>query len=188
MIIKAIKNANVKGYLKLGIDTGEGLAWLLVSEGQYNGLGAPAVNQEIDEDVFRLLSAFEEYNRAKKKALNILAFGDNSKKALITKLSRAGISRAVAERVLAELEERGYINEERQLLRIIENEVNLNLHGARKIIARLYPKGYSVQQIKSAIHTLEREGKIDFLKTKEKLLDGVADEEEKRKILYKKGF
>jgi len=188
MIIKAIKEANVKGYLKLGIDTGEGISWFLISKGQYESIPVQNVGDELDEDSFRTVLHFEEYNRAKKKALNILAFGDNSVRELKLKLSRAGISRAICENVTDEMIRLGYINEERQLLRIIEKEVNLNLHGARKILAKLVPKGYSAEKIKSAIRTLELEGKIDLQQTRKKLILGVESEEERRKLLYKNGF
>ena len=188
MKIKSIKTSNVKGYLKLLVDTGDGDLCFVLSSSQYEALGSPASSCEISEDDFRILSKSDEYNRAKKRALNILAFGDNSERELILKLKRAKISHGVAEKIVAEMKQLGYINEERQLLRLVECEANTKHHGAKKIVARLVPKGYSTEKIKSAIRELEHCGKIDFAETKRKLLDGVFDEAERRKILYKNGF
>ena len=188
MFIKAIKTANVKGYLKLLVDTGEGHVWFLLSESQYDALGRPAPCDEISDEDFRVITSGDEYNRAKKKALNILAFGDNSVRELIQKLSRAGISRAVSCAVTEEMIKLGYIDEERQLMRLVENEANVKLSGSKKIFAQLAKKGYAPEKIKSTIRRLEIEGIINFEENKKKLLAGIADEEERRKILYKKGF
>ena len=186
MVVKAIKDASVKGHLKLGIDTGEGLSWFLVSEGQYESIDSPLIGDELSEDSFRTVLHFEEYNRAKRRALNILAFGDNSSRELLMKLSRAGISRPIAEKVRDEMIRLGYIDEERQLLRLVENEATLRLVGPKKIIAKLVSKGYAPEKIKSAMHTLELEGRIDFQEIRAKLTEEIESDEEKRKLLYKK--
>ncbi len=188
MFIKSIKNANVKGYLKLLVDTGAGETWLLLSEGQYDSLGRPAPCEEISEEDFRAAERGDEYNRAKKKALNILSFGDNSERELGLKLSRAGISRATRERVISEMKNLGYVDEERQLLRLIENEANAKLRGPKKIIAHLSAKGYAPEKVKSALRRLEIEKKINFEENKKTLLSDATSPDEKRKILYKNGF
>jgi SOS response regulatory protein OraA/RecX len=188
MFIKSIKQANVKGYLKLEIDTGEGKEWLLLSDGQYDALGRPTPCEEISEEDFRIAQNGDEYNKAKKKALNILSFGDNSERELLTKLSRAGFSREVRERVLSEMKSLSYIDEERQLKRLIESEALSKLQGPKKIVARLSAKGYAPDKVKAIMRRLEIEKIIDFTEIKEKLLAGVDDSEERRKILFKKGF
>lgn len=187
MLLKTIKTANVKGYLKLEIDTGEGREWFLLSEGQYDALGRPAPCEEISEEDFQALLSGDEYNRAKKKALNILSFGDNSCRELMMKLSRAKISRRTAEAVTQEMVSFGYVNEERQLFRLIENEA-AKLCGPKKIVSKLTAKGYAPEKVKSTLRRLEIEGKIDFSEAKKKLLENVPDEEDRRKILYKNGY
>ena len=188
MFIKTIKNSNVKGYLKLEIDTGMGCEWLLLSEGQYDMLGRPLPCDEISEDDFRAARDGDEYNRAKKKALNVLAFGDNSERELKLKLSRANISRICAETVVEEMKRLGYIDEERQLTRLIETEAKSKLHGPKKILQRLAAKGYSTEKIKSTMRRLEIEKIIDFEEIKKKLLATAASPDEKKKVLYKNGF
>ena len=188
MFIKTIKTANVKGYLKLEIDTGEGISWYLLSDGQYDALGRPDACEKISDDDFQRISEGDEYNRAKKKALNILSFGDNSERELKLKLSRAGISRRMAECITGEMKKLGYVNEERQLLRLIESEANGKLRGPKKIFSHLSGKGYPGELIKSIMRRLEIEGKINFEENKKSLLENVTDSEEKRKLLYKFGY
>ena len=188
MQIKTIKNANVKGYLKLEIDTGAGVAWLLLSDAQYDALGRPTPCEEISDEDFRAASDGDEYNRAKKRALNILSFGDNSERGLIAKLTRAGISRHTRELVLEEMKALSYIDEERQLTRLIESLANEKLYGAKKIYSSLAAKGYPGEKIKSIMRRLEIEKIIDFAKAKAKLTEGISDSDEKRKLLYKNGF
>lgn len=188
MIVKSIKKANVKGYLKLEIDTGEGVEWFLLSDGQYDALGRPTPCEEISDEDFRIVSDGDEYNRAKKKALNILSFGDNSERELLAKLSRAGFSRTVRDRVLSEMKALGYVDEERQLVRLIQNEALLKLHGPKKILAHLSGKGYAPEKIKATMRRLEIEKLISFDEIKKKLFAEASDEEERRKLLYKKGF
>ena len=188
MFIKSIKPANIKGYLKLQIDTGDGILSLLVSEGQYESISSPKLSEEITEEALSSLLSFEEYNKAKKKALNVLAFGDNSERELKTKLSRSGIKASVIESVTAEMVRLGYINEVRQLERLIENEVNFKLHGPRKIASRLMPKGYKMSDIKAVLSRLSDEGKIDLLKAKQKLIAKCETTLDAKKTLYKNGF
>ena len=188
MFVKSIKSASVKGYLRLEIDTGEGSEWLLLSEGQYDALGRPSRFDEISDEDFRIARDGDEYNRAKRKALNILAFGDNSERELFAKLSRANISRRCTEIIIAEMKKLGYVDEERQLLRLVECEAKEKRNGPKKIMQRLAAKGYSVEKIKSALRRLEIERELDFDSIKKELVAGISDDEEKRKILYKRGF
>ena len=188
MYVKSIKTANVKGYLKLEIDTGTGATWLLLSDSQYDALGRPTPCEEISDEDFRSASDGDEYNRAKKRALNILSFGDNSERGLIAKLTRAGISRRARELVLEEMKALSYIDEERQLTRLIESLANEKLYGAKKIYSSLAAKGYPGEKIKTIMRRLEIEQIINFNESKAKLVADVSDLDEKRKILYKYGY
>ena len=101
---------------------------------------------------------------------------------------RSGISRRCAEAVVLEMQGLGYVNEERQILRLIISEANERLHGPKKILSRLLSKGYSPEKIKAAIRRLEIEGQISFERNKKNLLATVTDADEARKLLYKKGY
>ena len=115
-----------------------------------------------------------------------------NKKNLATKLYRAGFGRDTVSAVTAEMEGLGYIDERRQLERIILNEANLKLRGPRKIIPTLAAKGYSTSDISSVMSALVDSGEIDFSRNArilaEKKLPDDADSEEKKKLLYKNGY
>ena len=86
----------------------------------------------------------------------------------------------------------GYIDEARQLERIILSEANARLYGYSKIKARLMAKGYSSDDINRVTKKLVSLGEIDFKENAKKLLqkhfpDG-ATTEEKKKLLYKNGY
>ena len=88
--------------------------------------------------------------------------------------------------------ERGYVDERRQLERIILDEANRKLRGPLKIIPQLVSKGYSSSEVREVLSGLVESGEIDFKSNArellmKKMLDG-ADEEEVKKILYKNGF
>lgn len=190
MKLKSIRKSNAKGYLILCVGDEKSSENFAVSEKQYLAIGSPRVNGELSEDAFYLLNSYKEYNLAEKRALGILSYGDNSEKQLINKLFRAGFSKKTAEAVTVRMKELSYIDEEKQLRRLIAAEVNSNLSGPKKYTAKLYAKGYSVSKIKSVTEELIVSGEIDFEAVKEKLIKKHSPEnqDEKRKLLYKFGF
>lgn len=190
MKLKTIKRSNAKGFLLLGFAEGEERRVFAVSEAEYRALGAPLVGDELGEEEALMLEELEEATRAKKKALRLLSFGDNSRRALVAKLRRAGISAAAAERAASEVESLGYLDEERQLARLIEKEVNVNLTGPRKFIPKLAARGYPVSKIREAAERLSESGAISFPEARARLVESLGDAgaEEIEKILFKRGF
>ena len=192
MKIKFIKPSNAKNYFVIGVEKDGATEILTVSEAQYSSLGSPAVKDEIDEQLFARLSGYGEYNKAMKKALNILSFGDNSTKTLKMKLIRGGIKAELAGEISKEMLRLGYINERRQLETLIEREVNEGLSGPRKIIPKLIGKGYAADEIKTVFKMLVERGDINLDATKRKLIEkklgSPCNDGEIKKILYKHGF
>ena len=86
----------------------------------------------------------------------------------------------------------GYINETRQLERLIENEANVKLLGRRKIFEKLISKGYKKGEIELVLEELISQGIVDFEKSGQKLIEkkihAAASEEEIRSLLYKNGY
>ena len=86
----------------------------------------------------------------------------------------------------------GYIDEARQLRRLITEDANRKLLGPRKIIPRLMAKGYSLSDVKKEFTALTDSGEIDIDKNKELLLSKYLgesrDPEETKKLLYKYGY
>ncbi len=191
MKIKRIKPSNAKGYLVLELAEEDIALSFTVSESQYSSIGSPLVGDVLSEDAFAALSDYGEYNRIKKKALGILAFGDNSRRGLAIKLRRAGAPQSLSERVADEMLSLGYINEERQLERLIAKEVNERYTGPRKLVPKLVSKGYPVSKIKLTEQRLLEEGIISYTRVKSFLRDKFgegADKSEIQRILYKHGF
>lgn len=190
MKIIYLKPLKEKGYLRLGIDTGEGKEGFNLSEKQYGELGCLLSGDEITDEELSFIRDCDMRYRAFKKALSILAFSDNSERRLYEKLIRCGISRAIAKETVSEVLRLGYIDSHRQLSHIITNEVNLRNTGPAKLAQKLMAKGYLRSDIESVISELKESGEIDFEAAKERLLlsKDACDEEEKKKILYKNGY
>ncbi len=145
---------------------------------------------EVDEDTMSRIIEDEREYLAMKKALSLLAFADNSPRALRDKLIRSGFSREMSESVVAECISRGYINEQRQIERLALTEANSSLRGKRYIVAKLARRGYSASLVSRVIDSLVESGDIDFHKNLTALTKklGITSPEEKRKIAYKYGF
>ena len=158
----------------------------------YEEIGMPHKGDVIDEDALYALTLGDEYYRAKRAALSILSYGDNNEKTLHTKLRTRGISDEVATDVVHEMVSLGYIDEHRQLERLITEEANRKLHGPRKIVPRLLSKGYRSSDIRSVLYSLCDSGEIDLAENKERMLDkhlgDSRDTEEVKKLLYKYGY
>lgn len=190
--LKYIREAKDSHLLLLGIvEEGESANYT-VNAVTFRDIGSPTVGDELDSSQMSAILYIDQLLHCKKKALNILAYADNNRRSLSMKLTRAGFSREIVSIVCDEMVERGYINEQRQLERIVLDEANRKLRGPLRIIPALVSKGYSSVQIKKVISELVELGEIDFRKNarlllEKKLLDP-TDEDEAKKILYKNGY
>lgn len=190
--LKFIREVKDSRLLLLGITEEGESARYTVNAATLEAVGNPAVGAELDERQMSAIKYTDELIRAKKKALSILAFADNNKKNLSAKLYRAGFRREIVAEVCDEMVSLGYVDERRQLERVILSEANVKLRGPRRIIPSLASKGFSSSDISAVMRRLVDEGEIDFsanarLLIKKKLPDG-SDVEEKKKLLYKNGF
>ena len=186
-----IKESKTKGYLVIGIREGEDKTPLTVNAAAYATVGSPALGEELDPDTLEALTKENQRFLALKKALYLLSFSDNSERNLRYKLMRAGFSRDVVDFAVSEVLRLGYINEQRQLERLILSEANSKLYGPMKIISRLVAKGYSPGDVRVAIEALSDTGEVDFdlnrTRLLEKLPDGYTDDD-MYKLLYKYGY
>ena len=186
-----IKESKTKGYLVIGVKDGEEKTPLTVNGAAYAALGSPSLGEELSADTLDTLTRENQKFLALKKALYLLSFSDNSERNLRYKLMRAGYSREVVEFAISEVLRLGYINEARQLERLILTEANSRLFGPMKIISRLVGKGYSASAIREAMESLRDSGEVDFdtnrMRVLEKLPDGYTDED-MYKLLYKYGY
>lgn len=188
--LKAIREIGDKGLLSLAIG-GEESANYTVCSRVYLEIGSPSVGDILTDEEIYTIREYDEYYRAKKKALAILAYADNNRRNLSMKLSKAGFGRDLTDRVVSEMVELGYIDERRQLERLITVEANGKLRGPLRVIPSLVNKGYSSSDVRAVMHTLMESGEVDFRKNAKALLDKklpTADPEEKKKFLYKNGY
>ena len=180
------------GLLLLGI-VGEGeSADYTVKASLYAEIGSPSVGDTLDEVSLSAIKYADELYRARKKALNILAYADNNQRNLKAKLLRAGFKYEIADSVLDEMVSRGYVNEKNQLERLILVEANVKLRGPLKIVPALVNKGYSSSDVREVLRRLTDEGELDFSANAERLIEKKlptdADGEEIKKLLYKNGY
>ena len=189
LYFKEIQNSNL---LRLGISEGEESAAYTVRATVYADIGMPTRGSEISEGAMELVRAEDEYIRCKKRALYLLSIADNNEKSLLSKLRAKGFAYEVASEVCREMVSLGYINEDIQLERIVQREANEHLLGARRIVAKLASKGYSLSRIKAAIERLTASGEVNFsanaIALLERKLPPDATEEERLFLLEKYGF
>ena len=186
-----IKESKTKGYLVIGVKDGEEKTPLTVNAAAFAEVGSPTLGEELSADTLDTLTRENQKFLALKKALYLLSFSDNSERNLRYKLMRAGYPGDVVDFAVSEVLRLGYINEARQLERLIVNEANSRLFGPMKIVSRLVGKGYSPSDVRAAIEALRDSGEVDFdtnrMRLLEKLPDGYTDED-MYKLLYKYGY
>jgi len=184
-----VKAAKSKGYLKLRISDGEETRDLVVSERDYADAGSPLTSDNLTREALSALLLADMRTRARMKALRILEYGDNSERMLVIKLRRAGISKEIAEETARDMVMRGFVNDRRQLARLILSEVG-RLQGPLKFIPKLISKGYSRSDVLIVIDELSESGELDLDAVREQLLSEYPDisYEERRALLYKNGF
>ena len=191
MQVAFIRDSRSRGYNVIGImEDGERKPYT-VSNNFLSEISL-SLGDVIDSRTLLLIKGEDEIYKAKIRALKILSYGDNSRRALYNKLVHSGISKEVAISTVDEMCELGYIRERDRLLRIVEEEVNLHLTGKYKLIPKLVSKGYSKADIESVISELLSDGTIDFKSSSEALirkkLGENPSEDEIKKLLYKNGY
>ena len=190
--ISYIKSGPAEGSVFVGVISDDLKEKFYISRTEYARCGAPERGDEIDEDMYLRMARYNEYYKAKKKALSLLAYGDNNEKNLIRKLRVAGFAPDLAKMVTEEMVSLGYIREDDQLRRLITAEANGKLQGPNKIFQKLVAKGYSTTDVRSMMEILVDEGEINFKNSAmlliEKKLPKGATSDEKKTLLYKNGY
>jgi len=91
---------------------------------------------------------------AMRKGLNILGYGTNSMARLEEKLLHHGFCREIARGAVLRLAEKGYINEEKDALRLCDSMISKK-YGPRKILTSLRSRGYGRDILEKAALFLE---------------------------------
>ncbi len=192
MKIVYVRDSKNKGYTILGIDSGDGAVAYTVEAALYAQIGTPPPSSEIPKEAFERIAYRDEIFRATKKALSLLSYSDNNCRTLEAKLRRAGFSSTAARECVGEMLSRGYINEVRQIERLVLSEAKFKLTGRGKIIPKLIAKGYKRVEIEGVIDALVERGELDFEEIKRTLvmkkLGREPSNEDVLRLYYKHGF
>ncbi len=124
--------------------------------------------QSISKEEFSELVESAERYAAYKKGIDLLAYGDCTKKRLVQKLRQRGYSSQSAIFTAAMLEKKGFIKEGEHALRCAEGEAKKK-YGKKRIAARLFSLGFEQKYISEAMEYLEEN--VDF----EELLEEYAE-------------
>ena len=145
---------------------------------------------ELSDDELSELVGLDTERRALDKAASLLSASDKSRAALLSRLISLGFPRDTAQRAVLECVRLGYLDEKRQLLRLVIREAEGSLRGPKYIMRKLAAKGYPPGEIRSAIEELTDSGELDFGALFSRLAEkkGVFDREELRILAYKYGY
>ena len=113
------------------------------------GGNVPAVGDFLSAERFEALEFAENCSNAAIRAVNFLAYGDNTAKKLSDKLRQKGFSRDAAAEAVRFCVEKRYINEEDQLRRLMELLCEKKKYGLRHIRQEVYNKGFSEDTVKA---------------------------------------
>ena len=186
-----IREIDSSHLLRVGVGHSEECVGYTVSQRVYAELGRPEVGRILTDGELEAIRYSDETCRAERKALSLLSYTDNNSRTLVQKLVRAGFKREIAEETAKDMVALGYIDERRQLERLIAAEAD-KLRGPGRIIPKLAAKGYATSDIKEVMHELCDRGEVDFSALAKQLLDKKLPEgavpEERKKLLYKHGF
>ncbi len=187
-----VKDSKNSGYTVLGIARDDGARAYTVETTLYMRIGSPLPSDVISDEEFADITLSDEKFRSTKKALSLLTYSDNNRVSLLRKLRVAGFSSKAIESTVDDMQRLGYINEERQLERLILAEAKIKLTGRARFIPKLMAKGYKRSNIEAVTARLSESGELDFDEIKAELirkkLGDCCDEAELKKLLYKHGF
>ena len=189
-LVLFVRPAREKGAFVLGLSDPE--ERFTVGHALYYELGEVRGGDALSSESVEKIKKEDEGRRARKAALSLLSYADNSRRRLFEKLRHKGISAEIAERAVADMVTEGLLSEERQLESAVLSLAEHRLFGPYRILADLSSKGYKGEDVRAAIHAAMEKGNIDFNKNLarlfEKKLGENATEEEKRKLKFTYGY
>lgn len=131
---------------------------MLVSEEQYERFDLEE-GEIIDDECFLKIREEMLFDNARRHAFDILSFGENNKRTLVSKLHRKGFSYELCEKIAVYMENRGYIDEKKQI-GLLCDEYLRKKFGKIKIIGELVAKGYKREDVSEFVQN--ELGDVDF--------------------------
>lgn len=139
---------------------------------EVGNIAGGALPYELSCEQFDVLEYDAKLWEAVKKAYDLLAYGDNSKKRLAEKLRQRGFDREIAEEAAEYAEKLGIVDEKRQLAHIV-SQLTAKCYGRSRIKQELMKKGISREIIDDELDELLEE--VDFDELLMKLLRKKVD-------------
>ena len=186
-----VKSNPEKKRVQLGIEENDGQTTVLkIRESTYTSLGSPERGSYVTDEALTALRYDDELLRAYRKAVGMLADSDKSRYEMTQKLRHHGYSKEIIDIVLEKCEQYGYLDEDRQLERLIEREANRKLRGRYYIKRKLMAKGYRSSAIDRITDLLVEGGEIDFDANFKNLAEkrGADDENAIMALKYRYGY
>ena len=185
-----VRPAREKGAFVLGLSDPE--EKYTVGQTLYHEIGEVRGGDALSEETVALIRREDECRRARKAAISLLAFADNSRRRLKEKLMHKGISYEIAVKTVEDMVSEGLLSEERQLESAVFSLAEHKLFGPYRIITQLCAKGYKSEDVRAAIRAAMDRGEVDFSKNAalliSKKLGDAPEYEEKRKLLFTYGY
>lgn len=105
---------------------------------------------------------------ARRRALNVLGYGGCSCRMLVQKLRQKSVERFAAEEAVRRLADEGFLDEAEEARREAER-CSAKQWGKQRIVATLRTKGYSSENIRAAMESLEDRGVDDVQRCAERI-------------------
>lgn len=139
---------------------------------ELGNIAGGALPYKLNEEQFDLLEYDSRLWEAVKKAADLIAYGDNSKRRLCEKLRQRGYDRDIAEDAAEYVERAGLINESRQLEHSV-TQLAARGYGPARIRQELIKKGISREVISEELE--ERLNEIDFEENLSRMIERKID-------------
>jgi len=163
----------------------------LITRADWGRIGSPERGQVLSAEETARLIRLAERRGAVARALNILAYGDNSRLNLRRKLIRSGCRREDADYAVDLMTRHNYIREDDAARRQAELCCKKGW-SERKTLSFLFAHGYSQETARAAVAAAQADGTADFQANRESFIEKKRAEgktpDEIRTALWRAGF
>lgn len=191
-VLRSVRHG-ARGAVTISITGADGeVESFVLSKKDFVSLSLPPVGEPVDPALVDAVRDLAGKREAVRRSLIILERGDTNRKTLFQKLLVRGISRHHAELAVAEMERRGYLNEEAGAYRAAVLCANRKGWGPRKIYAYLVGHGYPGALAQKAIDRAKEAGEVDFAASRREFIQAKREagktEEQILRALWQAGF
>lgn len=153
---------------------------------EIGNIGVDVLPYELSREDYDTLEYDASIWEAVKKGIDLLAYGDNTKSMLVTKLRQRGFDKYIAEDAAEYIVGLGFIDERRILENLVERLANVKLYGRSRIKNELYKKGISREILTEYLTDMLDE--IDFEENLCKLINKKCDISRLDDAKYRESF